>query len=161
MLEKIRNKKFLVVTTSALVIIVIAIILLTRGPKEEQVKVGQKVTVTVTAESVDDMYGYQFQMNYHEDELEYTGELQSNVQQIQTIFAKPFDGYQLVGATLIGEQPGITGNNLNVCEISFTALRDVVISESNLFMSDVGVVSSDLTLVTDIPNWDYKVTIAQ
>ncbi|MDR2671041.1 MAG: cohesin domain-containing protein [Oscillospiraceae bacterium] len=127
--------------------------------REQRAAAGQTVIVTVTAASVDDLYGYQFQMNYDPEALEYTGTLTSHLPQIQTIFAKPFDGYQLVGATMVGEQPGLSFEEQDVCQMSFTARKNCVLSDA-LSVSDVGVVSSDLAYETAVSGWRCQAVVS-
>ncbi len=120
------------------------------------VSAGQKIVLTVTAASVDDMYGYQFQVDYDENAFEYAGELKSEVDAISTIFAKPFNGCQLIGATMIGEQKGISGDNVAICQMKFTALKDCVLSDSALGISKISVVSSGLEYDEDVSGWSCK-----
>jgi Cohesin domain. len=121
------------------------------------VNAGQKIVLTVMAKSVDDMYGYQLRINYDENKIEYKGELKSEVGAISTIFTKPFDGYQLIGATMVGDQPGVSGKNLVVCKMEFAAPKDCAITDSTFGISKTGVVSSALKFDEDVSGWNYKI----
>lgn len=129
------------------------------GQKETTVSAGQKIVLTVMAASVDDMYGYQFQVNYDENEFEYTGELKSELDAISTIFAKPFDGYQLIGATMIGDQTGVSGENVVICEMEFTTLKDCVLTDSALGISNINVVSPALEYDEDVSGWSCSTEV--
>jgi Cohesin domain. len=125
--------------------------------KSVHVNANQKIVLTVMAKSVDDMYGYQFRVNYDENKLVYKGELKSEVGAISTIFAKPFDGYQQIGATMVGEQSGVSGKNLVVCKMEFSAPKDCTITDSTLGISKTGVVSSALKFDEDVSGWSCKI----
>jgi Cohesin domain. len=121
------------------------------------VSAGQKIILTVTAKSVNDMYGYQFRVNYDEKKLEYKGELKSEVNDISTIFAKAFEGYQQIGATMIGDKPGVSGKDMVICKMEFAAPKTCTITDSTLGISKTDVVSSTLKYDEDVSGWSYKI----
>jgi len=131
------------------------------GPAPDPtVLAGQGIVVTVAADSLEDVYGYQFQMNYDESELEYAGGLASKIEGITTIFAKPFEGYQLVGATMVGDRAGFSGEGHAVCEMAFTAKRDGALSgfAAALSISDINVVTSDLEYKEGVEGWSVSLS---
>ena len=121
---------------------------------------GDRFVVTVVAASFEDMYGYQFNINYDKAKYSYVGPLVSDIKGLDTIFSKPFDGYELVGATMIGTQAGVSGTNQPVCHLTFEALQDDVVTTESLRLSDVSVVSSTLDFVENIPGWNFSVALA-
>jgi hypothetical protein len=123
------------------------------GGGDAVVKAGQKVVVTVTSPAVEDMYGYQFEMRYDGDLLAYDDGLSSKIDGIQTIFAREFDGYQLVGATMIGEREGFTGEGQAVCELAFQAKVDQKVSDLPISLGKVGVVTSGLEYKEGVEGW--------
>ena len=154
--------KKLGITVICVAIVVVAAFLLIymrKPPAELKVSAGQKVVVTVMADDVNDMYAYQFKMSYDADDFEYSGELESGIGEIQTIFAKELDGHQLIGATMLGEAPGVNGKNIKICHMSFMALRDCVISEESPSLSEVVVVSPELESEKDVSGWSLKASI--
>ena len=114
---------------------------------------GQKVVLSVTAASVSDMYGYQFHVKYDKNEFEYAGGLKSKVNAISTIFAKPIDGHQLVGATMVGDKPGVSADGVAICQMEFVALKDCVLAEASLRISQIDVVSSALEYDENVTGW--------
>lgn len=126
---------------------------------EEQAAEGQKIVVTVSAASVEDMYGYQFEINYNSEELEYTGELKSKVDEIQTIFSKPHDGYELVGALMIGDKKGYSGENIPICEIVFSAKKAAKLSDYNISLAKVNIVDSKLVYTEGHTDWSFQAAV--
>ncbi len=127
------------------------------GPKA--VVAGQKVAVTVAAPSVEDLYGYQFRLNFNESKFEYKEELTSEIDEISSIFAKPFDGYQLVGATMIGETPGFSGKKVDICKMVFEAKEDTQLSEATFSISDVNIVKSNLDYEENVDGWQMETAV--
>jgi nitrogen fixation-related uncharacterized protein len=155
----LKNKKILV----SLVVVCIAAaiglaIFLQSADKDQAVAEGQDILVTIKADSFDDLYGYQFRLYYDPDELEFTNSLKSNLTDIYSIFSKPMDGYELVGATMVGPREGISATNKVVCEMRFTAKKDGTTSGLNLSLSAVNVVKSDLEYLTDVEGWHYELS---
>jgi hypothetical protein len=120
---------------------------------------GDKVVVTVEAASLEDMYGYQFQVNYDRELFDFSGGLESDIGEIETIFSKPFDGYELVGATMIGEKQGVSGEGKSVCTMTLTARADGVVSADALSLSDVRVIRSDLSYEEDAGGWNCGIAL--
>jgi hypothetical protein len=137
------------------------IYILLSDPDDLTVSAGEKVFVSVVAESVEDLYGYQFRVNYNPQYLEFSDGLESDIGEIGTIFSKPFEGYELVGATMTGAQKGVDGKNSNICRMTLTALADCVISEEVLSLSDIRTVHSGLEYETDVKGWKRNVRLAE
>lgn len=159
---KSKKRTVMIAVIAALVVlaILLAYFLRNRGSDPNQpVSAGQNVVVTVTANSFADMYGYQFQLHYNKDALEYTKQLTSQLDEITTIFGKSFSGYELIGATMIGEVPGVSGRNQAVCEVVFTAKEDGVLSDYNFSIRDVRVVTSELAYLENIKGWKITAKI--
>ena len=144
------------------VLLLLSIFIFSRlgGNTVQNVQQGQKVVITVVADEIEDMYGYQFQMNYDSDVFEYVGELSSNLDSIQTIFAKPFEGYQLVGATMIGESPGVGGSDVTVCQLAFVARQEAEISDVLLSISNVNIVRADGSYIEGVTDWSVSTSVA-
>lgn len=115
---------------------------------------GSTVTILVSAEQVEDMYGYQFKLNYDESAMEYKS-IRSSLDDITTIFQKPFDGYLLVGATMIGEREGLTAQDTPVCEIVMTVKGDGPVSEVSV--SEINIVDSSLSYDEGATGWSCEV----
>ena len=116
---------------------------------------GDILTVRVSAREVSDMYGYQFRFEYDDTMFTVDG-IQSLVADIPTIFKKNFDGYVLVGATMTGDVPGYSSSCAQLCELKLKALTTGDLSDIKL--SNVNVVSSQLEYAEDVPDWTYEVT---
>jgi len=118
---------------------------------------GDKVVIHIMAPSFEDMYGYEFRIHYNSEELEYSGELTSDIDEIYTTFSKPFDGYELVGATMIGDVSGVdSSKKTQVCQITFKALVDCVLTEESISIDSVGVVSSQLDYDENVTGWRWS-----
>ena len=157
-MQFLANKKIILAVIGILIIGAIALIALNFLHSDPQITVGQKLIVTVTADLVEDMYGYQFKMNYDKDELGYSGEQTSEISEIQTIFYKLFEGYVLIGATMIGDKSGVSGKNIPVCQIIFTANMDGKLSDFSLTMEGINVVKSDLAYEENLSEWSFSVS---
>ena len=117
---------------------------------------GEALTVRITADTVEDLYGYQFQMEYDDKLLSLDG-IRSLLDDMPTIFKKDFDGYVLVGATMTGDNPGYSANDVPLCEIELSARS---IGElSNIRLSKVNVVSSELEYTEDVTGWAYEIIL--
>ncbi|MDR1158692.1 MAG: hypothetical protein LBK75_10405 [Oscillospiraceae bacterium] len=121
------------------------------APAAAQVRAGDKVVLTVAAEHASDLYGYQFRLHYDDASFRYDGDLESLTPELHTIFGKEFDGYLLVGATMVGQKKGAALEDAPVCRVMLTALRDTT-SES-IAVDAVHVVGSDLTYTENVPGW--------
>ena len=72
-----------------------------------------------------------------------------------TIFKKEFNGYILIGATMIGDAIGYSASDTQICELNLTALTDGGrIPEVNI--ANVSVVSSELDYTENINGWVYE-----
>ena len=118
------------------------------------VEEGDVLTLRVAATEVSDLYGYQFRLEY-DDTLLSVGAPQSLIESIPTIFKKDFDGYALIGATMIGDTPGYSAAGPYLCELKLTVLFDGVFPEIKL--SKVGAVSSQLDYIENISGWTYEI----
>lgn len=120
-------------------------------------KAGDIIVVKVSSKDVSDMYGYQFEVKYDKSLIEYKGSLKSSIPEITTIFAKNMDSHILIGATKIGTQPGYSGEDANICEMSFVALQDCDLSQISI--NSVNIVKSDLSYIEGIDNWSYEARV--
>lgn len=162
MSENARSKKGFLYIAIALVVIVgvIAAFMLSGGSNlNDPVAAGQEVVVTIKADSLENMYGYEFRLNYDDTQLDYDGALYSKADGIQTIFSKPFDGHELVGATMIGEQEGLTGKNVIMCEMVFTSLIDGTLGDFDIELTHVNVVKSDMEYLEGLEGWEYSLAV--
>ena len=162
----IRKKQLIYISIAVLVIVgLFVVFMLASSSQYQPVVAGQNIVVTVQADTLEDMYGYQFRINYNQDELEYTETLTSKIQNISNIFSKQKEekeGYELVGATMVGEQSGITGKNKALCEMVFTAKKDGMLSDFSCLLSDIKVikiVESELEDVDNIEGWQCKLSL--
>ena len=158
---KSNKKKALAVVVCIAVAVIIVLFFVSRPAPDVEVAAGDVLNVIVTASSVEDMYGYQFQMNFDGEEFEWVGSdgLSSRINEIQTIFHAVRDGHILVGATMVGERPGFNGRNTDVCQLQFVAKAGGKISEMSLNLSEVNVVQSDLEYLQNVQGWAFKVEI--
>jgi hypothetical protein len=165
------NKTHLAITIACVVVVtVVAAVVIPRlinnvppEPVDPVITVGQRVAVTLSAAAVDDMYGYQFNLNYNGDDLIFdedgkqsSDELASLVTDINTIFYKPFDGYLLVGALMVGDRTGFTGENIPVCKVVFESKVEKLLSEFEFSLSKVNVVNSELVYIENITDWTFE-----
>lgn len=118
------------------------------------IKAGQEFIVYVKADEVQNLYGYQFRLNYDKNRAIYTGKLASEINGISTIFSKEMDDHLLVGATMIGNTPGYTGQNETVCKILFTANEDI--DPSDFAISNVNTVDADQNYIENISGWSIE-----
>lgn len=115
------------------------------------VKKGQEVTVTIHAGAVSDMYGYQFNLYFDNSKVSYKSGLKSSINSIGTIFKKDNPDNLLIGATMIGDKPGYSGKNVDVCTLVFTAKADV--DSSTFSISQVNTVDSAQKYVENVGGW--------
>ena len=115
---------------------------------------GDTITVRVNAEKVSDMYGYQFKLNYDESAMQYKS-IRSSVDEITTIFQKPFKGYLLVGATKVGKSKGFNGKDTPICEIVMTVTKDGPVS--GLSITEINVVNSSLRYDQSVKGWSFEI----
>lgn len=121
----------------------------------EVVRAGQDFTVTIRADEVSNLYGYQFRLGYDKKKAAYTGKLNSEIDGINTIFSKDMDDYLLVGATMIGNTPGYSGKNETVCTVMFTAIEDIDISDFTL--SNVNTVDDGQNYTENVSGWSMEI----
>ena len=127
------------------------------APASAHATAGDAITINITSGQISDMYGYQFDLLYDNNVLEYTGVLASSISEISTIFAKEFDGYLRIGATKTGDADGFTSNRAAVCEVTLTAKKDCDLSEISI--SSVNVVQSDLTYMEGVADWTHSAKV--
>lgn len=118
------------------------------------IKAGQEITVTVYAGTVSDMYGYQFDLNFDKSKVSYKSGLKSSISGISTIFKKDNPDYLLIGATMIGDKQGYSGNDVNICTLVFAANADCDLSSFGI--SEVSTVDSTQKYVENISGWSCK-----
>lgn len=164
-MESTRKKRLIYIGITVLVIAGLLVVFMLSSNQaqtfnpNQQVEAGQNIVVTVKADTLDAMYGYQFRLNYNPDDWEYTGTLTSKVQEITNIFSKQKDGYELVGATMVGQQSGITGKNKVLCEMVFTAKKDGTLGDFPLTLSNVNVVKPDSEYLENIEGWQCLISV--
>jgi outer membrane murein-binding lipoprotein Lpp len=118
---------------------------------QSTVKKGQDFTITVKANEVSNLYGYQFNLNYDNKKVTYKGSLKSSISEIGTIFKKDMTDHLLVGATMTGNRPGYSNQNVTVCTMVFTAAADI---DSSAFTIDsVNTVDANQNYVENINGW--------
>lgn len=145
-----------IITITVIIVAVIAALTLLLIPEKIIIEEGQNIAVTVISDSFEALYGYQFQLNYARDELEFEGTLTSKINDISTIFSKTMDGYELVGATMIGKKDGVSGKNKAVCEMIFRAKKEIELKDLEISISDVNIVQSDMNYLENIQGWKLK-----
>jgi hypothetical protein len=119
------------------------------------VKTGQNFKVTVKANEVSNLYGYQFNLNYDNKKATYKGSLKSSVSGINTIFKKDMSDHLLVGATMIGKSPGYSGQDVTVCTMTFTAAEDF--DPSTISINGVSTVDANQNYIENISGWSIDV----
>ena len=124
-----------------------------------QTQSNKTINVTITAPQVEDMYGYEFKIYFNKEIAEYTGDLESNISSISTIFDRDFDSYILVGATMIGDVKGYSGNKPEICTLSFAVSQEIDVSAFRI--DDVSMVKSDLEYVKNITDWSISATVSE
>ncbi len=103
------------------------------APASLEVTTGDEVLVTIKADAVENMYGYQFQLHYDPEALAYAeNDVTSELGDFGFIFDQPFEDYTLVGATMTGDQAGLSGTDQVLCHLKFTMLTDTVLVEDLL-----------------------------
>jgi hypothetical protein len=119
------------------------------------VRMGQNFSVTVKANEISNLYGYQFNLNYDNKKAAYKGSLKSSVSGINTIFEKDMGDHLLVGATMIGDTPGYSGQDVTVCTMEFTATEDL--DPSSFTINGVSTVDANQNYVEDISGWSIEI----
>ena len=133
------------------------------GDMNVLVAAGDVVVVNVFAKEFSDVYGYQFEINYDSEYVEYNKRLHSEIDEIITIFATDKEWYLLVGATMIGDTEGFSGANVAVCRVEFMALADFMLNDDltsdHFAISSVNTVTSDLQYLEDIEGWTATISV--
>ena len=124
---------------------------------ENIIKAEQDFIVTVKAAKVEDLYGYLLNLNYDKNKATYKGGLKSLVNGINTIFAKDMSDYLLVGATMIGDTPGYSQQDVTMCTIAFTAVDDL--DPSTFTISRVNTVDTKQNYLENISGWNIDVIV--
>jgi len=125
-----------------------------------KINAGDVFVVAISANDISDMYGYQLCVNYNKTLFEYSGNLISDIAEINLIFKShlEFDNYILVGASKTGTQSGFNGKNVQICHMTFTAIKDCELVDISI--SDVKVVGTLDSGLTNINNWNCEILIA-
>jgi hypothetical protein len=129
-----------------------------------KVSAGDVVVVNVHANMMDDVYGYQFNMNYFTDYLEYNGHIYSDIEELVTIFATEKEQNLLIGATMIGDAKGYSGQEVPVCHLEFIALSDIEMEPDfdimkYITLSRVNVVKDDLQYFENVTGWTATISV--
>lgn len=124
---------------------------------ENIIKAGSDIVVTIHADTISDMYGYQFNLNFDNSKVSYKSGLKSTISEISTIFKKDYPDYLLIGATMIGDKPGYSGNDVDVCTLVFTANEDV--DPSTFVISGVNTVDSAQEYVQNVSGWSCEAIV--
>jgi len=128
-----------------------------------KISAGDIVVLNVFADEMNDVYGYQFDINYDKDIIEYRKRLYSDIDEIITIFATDKEWYLLVGATMIGDAEGYTGQEVPVCRVEFVALTDFELnvdsSSDHIAVSGVNIVTGDLQYLENVAGWTASMTV--
>lgn len=128
------------------------------------ISAGDTILISVYANEMEDVYGYQFNMSYFVDYLEYSGRIYSDIDEILTIFATNKGQHLLIGATMIGAAKGYSGQEIPVCHLEFTAMSDFELEPEYdvmkyIALSQVNVVRDDLEYLENITGWTANITI--
>jgi hypothetical protein len=121
------------------------------------ISAGDTVVVSVFADEMTDVYGYQFDIGYDKESLEYGKHLYSDIDEIITIFATDKEQCLLVGATMIGDVKGYSGQDVLVCRVEFTALADC--DPDYITLSGVNIVTDDLRYLETVDGWTTNITV--
>ncbi|HHY81516.1 MAG TPA: hypothetical protein GX505_02425 [Clostridiales bacterium] len=155
------NKKRLTITIILIIAAAIGVYYFYLKPLNNEKPVaigsGQDFIVTVYASEVQNLYGYQFNLYYDNEKVSFKGGLKSSIDAIGTIFKKDKEEHMLVGATMIGDVPGFSGKNVEVCSLEFTANSDI---DSSMFVINrVNTVDADQNYLENVSGWSVKVKV--
>jgi len=127
------------------------------------VSAGDTVIVNVFADIMDDVYGYQFDINFDSDIIKYGKRLYSDIGEIATIFAKDKEWYLLVGATMTDFEKGFSGRQVSVCHVEFAALADFELSpdltSDHITISSVNTVTGDSQYLENVDGWTVRISV--
>ena len=130
------------------------------GNEDPAVSAGQRVVVTVTADALANVCNYQFQINYDKGKLEFKKDLLSSKIPSISLFFTSKEGYELIGGLNSSQLVGVSGQNIDVCEISFTAKEDMKLADIGVTISEIYVVSpTDVTDFRQVTGWTLKITV--
>jgi len=128
-----------------------------------QVSTGDVVVVNVFADEMYCVYGYQFDINYNKECLEYRKRLHSDIDEIITIFATDKEQQLLIGATMVGDAKGYSGQGVPVCRVEFVAVSDFELEPDfamkYVMLSTVNVVTDDLQYLENVDGWAVSLVV--
>ena len=116
-------------------------------------RAGDTVVVQVIADSVSDLWAYEFTLRYDDNAIKIKS-IHSAIHDI-SVFAKQEDGFVSVGAAKLGNSDGINGDNMLICEIVMKVLRDGPVDR--LSIQDLYVMDFAMNFLEDISDWEVKV----
>jgi hypothetical protein len=123
-------------------------------------KAQDSIIFTIKADQVSGMYGYQFELHYDKSKFKYDGGLVSSLTDLPVIFGTEMDDHALVGCTATGSASGVSGSNLEVCQVRFVALSDGVSAEA-IKLRGVNVVGADQKYTEGVSGWWFSVAQQQ
>jgi hypothetical protein len=130
-----------------------------------KITAGDTVVVNVFTDKMEDVYGYQFNIHFDKDFIEYSNRLHSDIDEIPTIFATDKEWHLLVGATKTGDAKGFSGQEVPVCRVEFTAQTDFELnndsSSDHIALSDVNIVTDELQYLENMEGWTAKISVQQ
>jgi len=133
------------------------------GSIATKISAGDTVVLRVFADEMENVYGYQFDLNFDRDIIDYKKRLYSDIDDIITIFATDKEWYLLVGATMIGDAEGYTGREVPVCRVEFVALVDFELnadfSSDHIALSGVNIVTGDLQYLENVEGWTASMAL--
>ena len=100
-------------------------------------------------------------MNYNKEKLEYKEIIESKIDDITAVFAKPMEGYELVGGTMTGQKDGVSGKDIVVCELMFSAKEDSTLLDLGVSISDISLVTSGLESIEGVEDWQLESILQQ
>ena len=122
------------------------------------ISAGDTVVLNVFAAELDDVYGYQFDIHFDRDIIDYSNRLYSEIEDITMIFTTDKEWFLLVGATMIGDANGYSGQNTSVCRVEFVAQTDFELNpdstSDHIAISNVNVVTSDKQYLENMGGWN-------
>ena len=69
-------------------------------------------------------------------------------------------GYELIGALKSSQQSGVSGQNIELCEITFTAKKDFKLDDIGITISEICVVTpADLDDYSEVTGWTLRFTV--
>ena len=127
------------------------------------VSAGDIVVVNVFADKMDNVYGYQFDINFDSEIITYGKRLYSDIDEIPTIFAKDKEWYLLVGATMTDFEKGFSGQQVPVCRVEFVALTNFELNpdltSDHITISSVNIVTGDSQYLENVEGWTVHISV--